>query len=226
VTPLAKADPHNIMLRMDMINLDFQAMRILILKGRYREAEPGLANLITEYEKLNSEEDSGPGLDVLYQWMGEAQMGSGKFDAAITSYRKSIEKLGLAATNDDAICGFMTASVRMGDALLKLRRRAEAGTAYKAALAKLDAALAGKRQDMPALMPLAAAHSGLGDLQFAQASPAQNSGELDRLPLQGCEEYRQARELNKLITVSWTFNPTNFPGFRTGPALPQACNLR
>ena len=208
-----------------MINLDFQALRILILKGRYREAEPGLAKVIADYEKVDSEEDSGPGTDVLYQWMGEAQMGSGKFDAAITSFRKSIEKLGLDAANDDAICGFMTASVRIGDALLKLGRQAEAGAAYKAALAKSDAALAGKRQDMPALMPLAAAHAGLGDLKFAEASLARDSGERDRWRAQGCEEYRQARELTKLITVPWTFNPTSFPGLRTSPALPQACNL-
>ena len=223
--PLAKADPQNMMLRMDLTGFDFEAQRLQILKRRYREAEPDLTKIVADYEKLDAEENSGPGTEVLYQWLGETQYGQRKFEPAIKSFRKSIESLGQDASNDDAICGLMTANVRIGDSLLKLGRPADAEAAYRTALSKSDTALAIKRADIPALLPIAAAHAGIGDVNFASASLVKDPTERDRLRAQGCEEYRQAGELNKRITVQWTFNPTNFPAVRPNPAQwPEACN--
>jgi len=226
VEPLAKADPQNMMLRMDVTGFDFEAQRLQILKGSYREAEPALAKIIADYEKLDAEENSGPGAEVMYQWLGEAQFGQGKFELAIKSFRKSIQSMGQDTSNDDAICGLMTANVRIGDSLLKLGRTDEAEAAYKAALSKLDRAVAIKRADMPALLPLAAAHAGIGDVNFASSSRVRDSAERDRLRMYACEEYRQARELSQSITVQWTFNPTSFPAVRPRIShLPQVCNL-
>lgn len=78
------------------------------------------ATTIAEYEKLNSEENSGPETEVLYAWLGEAQFRQGKYEAALQSFKTSIERLGADCSNDDAVCGIMTDLVRMGDVHSKL----------------------------------------------------------------------------------------------------------
>ena len=223
--PLAKADPQNMMLRMDLMSADFEPLRILILKGRFREAEPALARLIAAYEGLNSEENSGPGTEVLYQWLGEAQFGGGKFEAALKSFKKSLENLAADAGNDDAICGIMTAYVRTGDVLARLGRTADAEAAYRSALSEFDADLAIKHADLPALLVLAAAHVSLGNLRFASAFAAHDPAEQKTLRQRGCDEYSEGRTFNKLIPVSFAFSPVNIPAPRASIAAPpHACD--
>jgi eukaryotic-like serine/threonine-protein kinase len=209
--PLAKADPQNMMLRMDLTSFDFEAQRLQVLKGRYRDAEPLLAKIIADYEKLNAEENSGPGAEVLYQWLGEAQYRQGKFDLAIKSFRKSLERMAQDASNDDAICGIMTAYVRIGDSLANLGRPAEAETAYKTALAKIDPATAVKHADLPALLPLAAVHAGLGNLKLAAASRSHAPADEEGLRRQGCDESTESQKIRKLIPTAFAFNPVSFP---------------
>jgi non-specific serine/threonine protein kinase/serine/threonine-protein kinase len=223
--PLAKEDAQNIMLQMDLIGADFEPLRLLVLKGRFREAEPALAKLVAAYESLDSEENSGPGTEVLYQWLGEAQFGEGKLDEALKSFKKSLESLATEPENDDAICGIMTAYVRIGDALVKLGRTSDAEAAYRSALSKSNPALAIKHADLPALLVLAGAHAGLGSLKFTSASAIQNSAGQDTLRRQGCDEYVEARNFNRFIPVPFAFNPANFPAPRIRIAdLPQACD--
>jgi non-specific serine/threonine protein kinase/serine/threonine-protein kinase len=222
--PLAKADAQNMMLRMDLISTDFEPLRILILKGRFRQAEPALAKLIAAYEILNSEENSGPGTEVLYQWLGEAQFGQGKHEQALKSFKKSLEILAGNGGNDDAICGIMTAYIRTGDILLKLARTADAEAAYRSALAKSAPASAINNADLPALLLLAAAHAGLGNLKFASAAVIHNPAEQDALRRHGCDEYSEARNFKQHIPVSFAFSPVNFPAPRvTIASLEEAC---
>ena len=223
--PLAKADPQNMMLRMDLMSADFESQRILILKGRFREAEPALAKLIADYEKLDPEGDSGPGTEVLYQWLGEAQFGEGKFDASVQSFRKSVERLGQDASNDDAICGIMTAYVRIGDSLAKLHRAPEAEAAYRTSLSKADTTVAERHGDVPVLLPIAAAHAGLGNLKLAIASGAHTPAEQDRQRKQACDELREAGSIGSLVPVTFAINPANFPQVFKQLKLPPACKL-
>lgn len=208
--PIAKSDPKNIMPRMDMAALDFESMRVLVLRGQPREAEAGLAKIIAEYEKLNSEEDSGPGTEVLYQWLGEAQFAEGKFDAAMRSFQTSIERLKSDSSNDDAVSGIITAQVRIGDSLLKLGRRSEAEAAYRMALSSSDAAVAKRNDDFPALLPTAAAHAGLGNLKLASVT-THTPLEQSALRREGCREVRESERIAKLIPVAFSFNPVNYP---------------
>jgi len=215
VAPLAKADPQNMMLRMDLMSADFEQLRISILKARYREAEAPLTKLVADYKAMNTDENSGPGTEVLYAWLGEAQFGAGRFDEALKSFRASAKELESDADNDDAICGSMTAYVRIGDALMKLGRPAEAEAAYSKALSlpKYEAALAIERADLPALLPMAAAHAGLGELRLAAASAIHNPAEQDSLRMQGCDEMNKALDIDRHLPVAFAFNPANFPGF-------------
>ena len=223
--PLAKADAQNMLFRMDLMSADFEPLRILVLKGRFREAEPPLARLIAAYEALNSDENSGPGMEVLYQWLGEAQFGQGKLEQALKSYKKSLENLATDAENDDAICGIMTAYVRSGDTLAKLGRPAEAEAAYRSALSKSNADLTIRNADLPHLLVLAAAHERLGDLKFASASLVQNPAEQVALRQQGCDEYYGGRHFNNLVPVPFAFSPVNYPAPRvTAARLPHACD--
>jgi eukaryotic-like serine/threonine-protein kinase len=207
--PLAKADPQNMMLRMDMTTFTFESLRIAVLKGHYREAEAPLAQMIADYEKLNAEENTGPGEEVLYQWLGEAQYGQRKFELAIKAFSESIKRLESDASYDDAICGIMTAYVRIGDSFVKLGRLAEAEAAYKTALSKSDAAVAVKHADLPALLPIAAAHAGLSNLKLVSAARA--SAEQTGLRKQSCDESFHAQKFAKLIPVAFFFNPVNYP---------------
>jgi len=221
---LAKADAQNMMLQMDLMSTEFEPLRLLILKARFREAEPALAKLIAAYEALNAEENSGPGNEVLYQWLGEAQFGQGKHEQALKSFKKSLEILADNGGNDDAICGIMTAYVRIGDILATLARTADAETAYRSALSKSNADVAIKYADLPVLLVLAAAHAGLGNLKFASASVVKNPAEQDTLRRDGCDEYAEARNFNKHIPVPFAFSPVNFPAPRVNIAAQrQAC---
>jgi tetratricopeptide (TPR) repeat protein len=181
--------------------------------------------VIAAYEALNSEENSGTGTEVLYAWLGEAQFGSGKYDQALKSFKKSEEQLQAEGGNDDAICGIMTAYVRMGDAFLKLGRLGEAQAAYKTALSKYDAGAAIKRANFPALLPLAAAHAGLGELNFTTASTTKDTARQDALRKRGCDELAAMIEINKVIPVAFSFSPANFPAFeRNAASQLQECN--
>ena len=161
----------------------------------------------------------------MYQWLGEAQYAQGEFEPAIKSYRKSLDNLAQDASNDDAICGIMTAYVRIGDALAKLVRPAEAEAAYKTALSKTDPTIAVKHADLPALLPLAAAHAGLGNLALAAASRSHDPADAESLRRHGCDESAESQKIRKLIPAALAFNPVNYPVVPVKPAdSSQMCN--
>jgi tetratricopeptide (TPR) repeat protein len=225
LAPLAKTDPQNMTFRVDVLSIDFEFARLLVLERRFRDAETAIAVVIAAFEALHEEEDSGPGMGVMYAWLGEAQFGAGKLDQALRSLQKSAQLLESDMQYSDGICGIITDYVRIGDVLVKLERRSEAETAFRTAFARSDPALAAKRADLSALAPIAAAHAEIAHLRFSFASTARDPAQRDRLQAQACEEYHQAHEVNQLIPVAWTFNPGNFPVvYRKEANPPPECN--
>jgi TolA-binding protein len=88
VVPFAQSDQQNIMLKGDVLTSDFQKARLLLLEGRSRDAEAQFSAVIAGFENLNSDEDAGPGIGVLYTWLGEAHLQTKKYVQALDSYKK------------------------------------------------------------------------------------------------------------------------------------------
>lgn len=119
----------------------------------------------------------------------------------------------------------MTAYVRIGDARLKLGRTAEAEAAYRIALSKSDVSVAARNGDLPALLPIAAAHARLGDLKLASISNLALP-EQDVLRREGCGEYKESEKIASLIPVAIEFNPANYPLAPLRPAQwAKVCNV-
>jgi non-specific serine/threonine protein kinase/serine/threonine-protein kinase len=225
VVPLARADAQNVMFRADVLSVDFELARALVLKGRFRDAETALSSNIAAFQSLNSEEDVGPGMGVLHAWLAEAQFGSGNYSGAAKSFRKSADELESDVQYDDGRCGIATDYVRLGDTFAKLHRLSEAEAAYRSALSKSDVNLAVQHADRPALLPAVAAYGGIGNLHFAAAASAHNAEERERLQREACQEYRAGQEIDtKFTALPLAFSSSNFPAFpvkTTG--LPQVC---
>jgi non-specific serine/threonine protein kinase/serine/threonine-protein kinase len=211
VVPLAKADPQNVMFRADVLSIEFGQARLLVLEGRFREAEDQLHRVIAAFESLNSEEEAGPGGAVLNTWLGEAQMGNREFAQALQSFQKALQILEKDVSYDDGRCGIVTAYTRAGDALLQMNRTAEAEKAYKKALAKSALASAMTLNDVPALQSIAGAYAALGALRMWMAARARNPADASRLHNEACGAWQQGSEIQKRLTPPPRFTSSDFP---------------
>jgi eukaryotic-like serine/threonine-protein kinase len=211
VAPLSKSDPQNIVFRVDVLSVEFEQARLLVVEGRFREGQDQLHRVITEFESLNSEEDIGPGMGTLYSWLGEAQMGNKEYAGALQSFQKALQILEKDVPYDDGRCGIVIDYARSGDALLQLKRPAEAGEAYRKALAKSDLSFALAHNDVPALQSIAGAYAGFGGLHMAMAAQARDPQEASRLRYDACGAWRQSGEIQTHLTAPVRFSSSNFP---------------
>jgi non-specific serine/threonine protein kinase/serine/threonine-protein kinase len=209
--PLAKSDPQNVTFKADLLSTDFQQARLQLLEGHSDDAEPQLGAVIAGFENLNSDEDSGPGIGVLYTWLGEAQLQTRKYALALNSYKKAAESLEKDVQFDGGRCGITTDYVRMGDTYLKMNRLSEAEASYRAALAKSNLAFASEHEDLPALYPIVGAYSSLGNLQLMVAASSQSSEERGRKRTEGCAAIARSREIQRQIPALISFSPSDFP---------------
>jgi eukaryotic-like serine/threonine-protein kinase len=211
LVPLAKSDPQNVMFKADVLTSDFQKARLQLLEGRSRDAEAQLSDVITGFEKLNSDEDVGPGDGVLFTWLGEAQLQTKKYDQALDSYKKAAESLEKDVQYDNGRCGIATDYVRMGDTYLRRNRVSDAESAYRAALAKSNLAFAREHEDLPALYPIAGAYSSLGNLQLMIAARSSSSEERDRVRNEACGALARSLDVQRQIPAMISFSPSDFP---------------
>jgi eukaryotic-like serine/threonine-protein kinase len=211
IVPLAKSDPHNIFFREDVLTVEFEQARLLVVEGRFREGRDQLHRVITEFESLDSEEDAGPGMGTLYSWLGEAQMGNKEYAPALQSFQKALQILEKDVPYDDGRCGIVIDYARAGDVLLQLKRPAEAEEAYKKALAKSDLSFALAHNDVPALQSIAGAYAGFGGLRMAMAAQARDPEEASRLRDDACGAWRQSSEIETHLTNAVRFSSSNFP---------------
>ena len=225
VVPLAKADPQNIMLRGDVLSIEFEQARLHVLEGRFREAEEQLHRVISGFEGLHSEEEIGPGEGVFQAWLGEAQMGNRQFAQALQSFQKAVQILEKDVSYDDGRCGIVTGYTRTGDALLQMKRKDEAEEAYKTAIAKSGQAFALAHNDLPALQSIAAAYTALGGLRAAMAAEARDPKEAARLRDEACGAWRQSSEMQKrLVSVRLSSSDFPIPYTNTATELSRSCS--
>lgn len=206
LVPLAKDDPQNILYRVDVLSADFELGRLLVVQGRFTEAEARMSQVVSAFANVNSEEDTGPGLGVLYTWLGESQFANRQFDGALKSFKKAVEFLEKDVQYDDGRSGIVTGYVLIGNSCKELNRIKEAESAYKTALSK-----ANPQNNLPALFPAAAAYAAIANLRMTSAAKAHDPAQRSRLQTEACAAYAQGLDVQHRIPVNVTFSSSGFP---------------
>ena len=186
--PMAKVDPQNNMLQLDMAGMDYEEGRLLASTGRYAAAILPLQKAIQAFQVLRTQgrdgTDIGPGLGAFYIWLGEAEAGERHLQGALENYRKASAEMKSPAGRlvpDDTLCQLATSYVKAGDVLTKMRSLQEASASYEKALDIITPLISPERQDVPALYPAADAYAGLGDVAAARARIASDAREQAQL---------------------------------------------
>jgi len=210
VARLAKLDPENVVLRLDLAGNEFEQGRLLVMMGRFAEGRAREQEGITNYEKIQSDEGL---LDVssMYAWLGKAQLGEQKYADALRSYEKAVSIGSRGAEWDDKRCGRATSYVGVGDAQVKLGRYQEAAEAYRKATAEIDLPSAIARKDIPALYPMADAYSGMGDLAMALANKSRDSSERTQNRKEACTDYQKSLDIWKRLPQPSSLSPSFYP---------------
>jgi tetratricopeptide (TPR) repeat protein len=211
VAPLSRADPENVMLRSDILSLEFEQGRLLVLTGRFREAAAKLQETISGFEKLHLEGDTGPGNGLMFTWLGEAQSGQHNYGDALRFYQKAIAALEKDAQLDDSRCGIAADYVRIGHALTELNRLQDVAPACRKALEKADISFALEHKDIAALYPIADAHAELGDLSTALARKSPDSREQMRLWNEASASYQKSLDTWRQIPQPARLGPSGYP---------------
>jgi non-specific serine/threonine protein kinase/serine/threonine-protein kinase len=210
IAPLAKVDPKNSVLQLDMINLMFEEGRLDILSGRPTEGAARIAQAIDQFEKMKTEEEI-ISVGTLWSWLGEAQIQSHQYAEALRTLMRSVESLEKEPKYADGRCGIATGYARIGDVYLKLNRQQEAGDAYRKAIATADLSFALLHKDTPALYPIAIATAGMGDLSMAQASGTRDPKDRSRLWKEACKSYQGSLDIWHQIPQPALFSPSQYP---------------
>ena len=186
--PMAKADPQDSMLRLDMVGLDYEEGRILASTGRYAAAIALLQRAIEAFQDTHARNQMpdvvGSELGSAYIWLGEAKAGEGDLRAALDRYTKAIEALKSPPGEpvaDDTQCQLATSYIKAGDVLTKLRRWENASASYRKALDIVTPLISPQRQDVPAMYVAADAYAGLADLSTVNAQRGSDARERSRL---------------------------------------------
>ena len=161
ILPLSQLDLANIQVQIDVLSIEFERGRMLVLTKFYPAAAERLSKTIAAFEKLGGEEDSGPSKGAMWIWLGEAQFGMGNYSDALASFTRGVSELEKDVLYDDAICGIAEGNVRIGDALLRLNHPDDALKHYNLSLARISASANLSDRDLPALYPVAGAYAGM-----------------------------------------------------------------
>jgi eukaryotic-like serine/threonine-protein kinase len=216
LTPMAKADPQNSMLRLDMVGVDYEEGRILASAGRYGAAIPLLKRAIKGFQDLHAQNelpDDATELGPAYIWLGEAEAGERNLPAALENYRKASAALQSPAGEpmaDDTRCQLATSYIKEGDVEKKMGSLEEATVAYKKALQIVTPLVAPERKDVPALYAAADAYAGLGDVSGVRARRASDAGPQGRLWSDGGAWYEKSLNSWRNIPNPSPIDPVGF----------------
>ena len=199
---MAKGDPQNMVLQLDMAAYSSGEGISLVRGGKYHEGELSLGRAIRIYEEKLERNHADTEIPWLLGhnliWMGKAQMTQGKTSAAAASYRKSIatlETLKGSASNDSVQCDLAAAHLQLGAALAKMGDRQKAAAEYGDALAISEPLTAANPTNLAALYTEADAYFGMGQLASAGAAASPViSKQQSQQPTSACNWYRKSSE--------------------------------
>ncbi|MBZ5679274.1 MAG: hypothetical protein LAO24_04105 [Acidobacteriia bacterium] len=215
--PMAKADPQNTMLQLDIAAMDYHEGRALATMGRYDDAIVRLQKAASAFDALHaptrSADDSPHGLGAIYIWLGEAHAGNGDLRHALQNYQKAAVALGETSsqqTDDDTRCELAVAYTKSATVLAKVGKLREASEAYREALGIVTPAAIPEHRDVPALYAIADASAGLGDVTAAIAHEAKDNRERSRLEEEARRMYRNSLDAWKQIPNPSRISPSGF----------------
>jgi serine/threonine protein kinase/tetratricopeptide (TPR) repeat protein len=225
---MAKTDPKNTMLQIDLANMNYYQGRTLAVLGRDGEATNFLQRSLAMFEKvrdaaINSEEyPRGPaGINI---WLGDVSARKSNLPRALQSFKSAIAVLETKKDplDDDDRCEMATALVRVGQTYMRMSNPREASAAFQKALDIANPAVALQHKDVPALYPIEEAQVGKAEAASALSRLAQSAEDRSRL----AEEARAAGQAS-VETWSHVPDPSRFsPGLfsSNGPSSVKAGN--
>ena len=175
VEELAKADPQNATLQLDLAGGYRETGTSLLMIGRNAEAEGMLRRSIRIYDDVlvhSPADQQAPHFTGIGEiFLGEALARTGKTPAALESYQKGIATLIRAANGEpDMLSEAATGDVRLGTVLAKSGRGQEASASYRNALAIAEPLASAKPPNTPALYAVADAYFGMGEISRVTAA--------------------------------------------------------
>lgn len=212
--PMAKADPQNSMLRLDIAGSSLVMGRALVYSGHYAEGSAMLKKAIPAYEK---ERSSDPGnldiphvLALSYTWQGEISARTGNPRAALEDYRKAIATLEGANDHKDANTqGELAVSyTKLASSLLKSGDLQGAAAAGKKAVDIIQPVTSAKNP--PALYVSADAYYAMGEIARGMAvgsAPDQQR----RYWTEARDWYQKSQDMWRQIPNPGAVSPSGYP---------------
>jgi tetratricopeptide (TPR) repeat protein len=198
---LAKPDPANTMLQIDLANMHYYEGRSLTLLGRYGEASRSLQQAIADFEKTRdaaiASDEYSRGMAGIYVWMGDISVRQSNLPLALQHFQHAIAMFGADKgdpLDDDERCEMATGLVRTGEVYLRLGNPHEASAAFQKALDIMNPAVAKQHEDVPALYVISEAQAGKCQAAQVEARSAQNSEERLRLTNEARIAYQSSSE--------------------------------
>ena len=215
--PMAKADPQNTMLRLDVAAMDYHQARALVSLGKYDDAISRLRHAAKVFDSLHaptrSADDTPHGLGAIEIWLGDALDGKENLRGALHEYQKATVSLGenpKPEMDDDTRCELAESYAKAAEVMARLGNRHEAAKAYQKALDIVTPLAIPEHQDVPALYIIADASAGLQKLTTDLARSAGHSAERARPREQAQTMHQQAFSSWKQIPNSFRVNPSGF----------------
>jgi tetratricopeptide (TPR) repeat protein len=226
--PMAKADPQNTMLQLDVASMEYHEARALTSNGKFDEAIPKLRHALAVFEQLHaptrSADDSPRGPGSIYIWLGEASAGQHDLAAARQYYQKAINSLAAdleRSPDDDIRCELAVSYTKMANLLATARNPHDAFVAYQKALGVASVGAGLEHQDVPALYVLADAYAGMGDVRLADARRTPDAA-------LGSKFFDEARTLYESSLTAWNKvpNPSRIASSGYAAGDPRAVDAR
>jgi eukaryotic-like serine/threonine-protein kinase len=223
---MARTDPKNTLLQIDLANMNYYQGRALVVLGRDVEGTNFLQRSLTMFEKVRdaaiaSEEypSSPAGINI---WLGDVAARQSNLPRALQSFKGSIALLEAKKDplDDDERCEMATALVRVGQTYIRLGRPQEASAAFEKALGISNPAVALQHNDVPALYPIGEAQAGKAEAASALARLAQNAEDGSRLAEEARAAYRASLETWSHIPNPSRFSPSLFLSKGPSPTKP------
>lgn len=199
-TRLVKQDPQNKLFVSDFCGFDFDEGRALTASGKPAAGLILLQRGLKCYRDLRMEADTGPGTGAMESWIGEALLDLHKLPDALQHYENAAKALsGDVDKYDDARCDLAMVHTKIGDTQSALGKPQDATSEFQKALdlAQLDFSV--ERGDIPAIIAVADAYAGLGDIAAEKARKSQDTGQRSKLLHEARTQYEMSLKTAKQI---------------------------